>query len=256
MTCLALDHTARVLFGGSWDKTITAWDTETCKVLRTFNGHADFVKSLLYIPRSSGGGLLLSGSSDATIIVWNASTGERLHKLRGHTRGVGTLALDPVESTADTAVVYAGGSEREIRRWSIPLADPARGTEGADPIIEHDTSVFKVAFMGEDADLWTASADFTARRLEIRVEGKEGGATSDTVLKHPDYVNDVVVEPRGRWVCTACRDEEVRVWDISVSGIAMAICTYTNKRVMSVGSSVSHIRGSFRRGVGTDHRWR
>lgn len=59
--------------------------------------------------------------------------------------------------------------------------------------------------------MWTASADKTARRID-RHSGK-----SDMVLPHPDFVNDVLVDSSGRWVITACRDEEVRVWD-SASG--------------------------------------
>ncbi|KAL7269166.1 hypothetical protein RUND412_008187 [Rhizina undulata] len=213
ITCLALDSKAKVLFAGSWDKTITAWDTETKEVLRTFSGHADFVKSLLYIPISAGG-LLLSGSSDAAIIVWNAETGKKITTLKGHVRGVGALALDPVASTPEIAVVYSGGSEREIKRWRIPLSNPAKAEEDDEVILEHDTSVYAIRFEGEDADMWTASADNTARRIDIRSEEKMLGARSDTVLKHSDFVNDVILEPRGRWVITACRDEGIRVWDV------------------------------------------
>lgn len=216
MTSLALDSTAETLFAGSWDKTIISWNTETRKPLRTFTGHTDFVKSLLYLHNSTDG-LLLSGSSDASIIIWNAITGARLYALSGHKRGIGALALDPIASTPSQAVVYSGGSERDIKKWEIPVEDPRSTRETGEPILEHDTSVNMIRFEGEDADMWTASADTTARRIDVRDGVKKDGARSDTVLKHPDYVNDVVMEPRGRWVVTGCRDEEVRVWDISVS---------------------------------------
>jgi WD40 repeat protein len=190
-------------------------------VLATFTGHADFVKSLLYIPTSNGVGLLLSGSSDKNIIIWNPVTGTRICTLRGHTRAVGTLALDPVLSSEEEAVVFAGGSEREIRRWRIPLSNPAGAKEDEQTILEHDTSVHKIRFSGEDADCWSSSADGTARRMDVRapvkagMEDKEGWRT-EMILKHPDFVNDVVVAGRGKWVVTACRDEEVRVWEVSV----------------------------------------
>lgn len=219
MTSLALDSTAKTLFAGSWDKTIISWNTDTRRPLQTFAGHTDFVKSLLYLRTSDGSGLLLSGSSDASIIIWNATTGARIYALSGHNRGIGTLALDPVTSTPATAVVYSGGSEREIKRWEIPVEEPKRSREVGDPMLEHETSVNMIRFEGEDADMWTASADTTARRIDVRDEMKKEGGRSDTVLGHPDYVNDVVVEPRGRWAVTACRDEEVRVWDIGVSFI-------------------------------------
>ncbi|RPA99971.1 WD40 repeat-like protein [Choiromyces venosus 120613-1] len=217
VTSLALNAAQGVLFTGSWDKTINAYSTETRQKLRTFVGHSDFVKSLLFVPSPKHeGGLLISGSSDASIIIWGAGTGQRLNTLKGHNRAVGALAIDPVASDSETAIIYSGGSERDIKRWEIPYANVGAATESGETIMEHDTSVNMIRFQGEDADMWTASVDNTARRIDIRTEVKKNGTSrSDTVLKHPDYVNDVVVEPRGRWVITACRDEEVRVWDIS-----------------------------------------
>lgn len=208
----------KTLFGGSWDKTITSWDVETRVKKNVFKGHTDFVKSLLYIPCAPGSrytpGLLLSGSSDTDILIWNTLTGERLHVLKGHTRAVGTLAVDPIESTSETAIVYAAGSERDIRQWKISLTDVSTSSEADNPILEHDTSVYTIKFTGEDWDFWSASADFTARRIDVRSSSKKSGERSDMVLKHPDYVNDVLVA--GKWVITACRDEEVRVWDAGV----------------------------------------
>lgn len=191
-------------------------------MIRTFKGHTDFVKSLLYIPcpptSKYAPGLLLSGSSDTDILIWDPATGKKLHVLKGHARAVGTLALDPIESTADLAIVYAAGSERDIRKWSIPLDDVTKGAEADDPILEHDTSVYKVSFTGEDYDFWSASADFTARRIDVRSVDKKNSERTDMLLRHPDYVNDVLVA--GRWVITACRDEEVRLWDVGVSSVS------------------------------------
>jgi WD40 repeat protein len=189
----------------------------TRSIRATFRGHADFIKSLLYIPTPGGNGLLLSGSSDANIIIWDPVTGERLCTLKGHTRAVGTMAVDPFLSTETEAVVFAGGSERDIRRWKIPYANPERAEEAGDIIREFETSVHRLRFLGEDADCWGCSADGSARRLLVRDDGTKPASRTDTLLKHPDYVNDVVMAGDGRWVITACRDEEVRVWDVSVS---------------------------------------
>jgi len=213
-TCLALDSTGTVIFGGAWEKKIIAWDVRTRRVVATFTGHADFVKSVLYLPVA--GGLLLSGSSDANIIVWSATTGARLATLKGHTRAVGAMALDPVASSERELVVLAGGSERDIRRWRIPVDSPEAAGEDDVLIREFETSVHCIRFLGEDADCWAASADGSARRLDVRAEKKDGHRT-DTLLKHPDYVNDIAMAGNGRWVITACRDEEVRVWDVVVS---------------------------------------
>lgn len=76
-----------------------------------------------------------------------------------------------------------------------------------EPIIQHETSVYALRFDSDD-DLWTASADGTAKCLS-----RERGWMADTTLQHGDYVRAVAVDERGGWVVTAGRDEDVKVWD-------------------------------------------
>ncbi|KAI5841783.1 WD40-repeat-containing domain protein [Morchella snyderi] len=261
VTSLALTPTATTLFAGSWDKTIISWSTATRKPLTTFAGHTDFVKSLLYLPNRTNG-LLLSGSSDATIIIWDAVRGDRLATLAGlHTRGVAVLVADPLRSSPTAARVYSAGSERGVRCWEVPreAAEVRAGgacAVGAELLV-HETSVNAVRFEGEEAEMWTASADMTAKRVDVRGEGEGEGVevAVDTVLVHPDYVNDVVVDPRGRWAVTACRDEEVRVWDVATGELfhvydghsedVMALAIVGSRQDMVVSVSID----------GTVRRW-
>lgn len=196
------------MFAGCWDKTIWSWSISTRKLGRRFHGHSDFVKALLVFALQ-GKELLLSGSADTTIIVWDAATGEKLHTLKGHTRGILALALDPAEyaPTKDRVVVFSAGSDREIRRWSIGLSSATEIQDSHSPIIAHETNVDAIHFDSDD-DLWTASADRTAKCLSRARNWKE-----DSRFEHPDYVRDVVIDEEGGWVVTACRDEEVRVWE-------------------------------------------
>ncbi|PVI03938.1 WD40 repeat-like protein [Periconia macrospinosa] len=215
LTSLAISPTSDTLFAGCWDKTIWTWSISTGKPSRRLQGHSDFVKTLLLITLRDGKEMLVSGSADATIIVWDAASGAQLHKLKGHTRGVLTLALDDLSHdprTADTAVVFSAGSDREIRRWEIGLAHAAELTDddpssSSSPIIRHETNI-DALFFDSDGDLWTASADRTAKALSRARKWDE-----DSSFEHPDYVRDVVVDDEGGWVVTACRDEHVRVWD-------------------------------------------
>lgn len=156
--------------------------------------------------------ILVSGSQDASIMVWNTETGERLHTLKGHTRGILALAIDPVEYDAgkDRVVVLSAGSDREIRRWSIGVEAAEEIQETGDastPILAHETSIDSILF-DSDGDLWTASADKSVKCLSRARNWEE-----DTKLEHPDFVRDVVVDDEGGWVVTACRDEEIRLWE-------------------------------------------
>lgn len=172
--------------------------------------------------------MLVSGSADASIIVWDVSTGKKLHVLKGHARGILDLALDPVSvatgASVHEVVLFSADSTREIRQWHISLS--AASQVAVEPILAHETSVNRLRFEdatvtdGEvEADLWTASSDKTAMHLVRARDWK-----ADTVLVHPDFVRDVIVDVRGGWVVTACRDEEVRVWDAATGELA---CVYS-----------------------------
>lgn len=203
VTSLCLSPDGKLLFAGCWDKAIWSWDTATGQPRQKYEGHADFVRSVTSA-RLRGDDLLISGGADAQVLVFNITSGERLETFKGHSRGIQDLALDP-ESESTQPIVFSAGSDREIRQFSI-----FGGGSTTDPLLPHDTSVYKL-FFDNDGDLWTASADKTAKCLV-----REDGWKANLTLEHPDFVRDVVVYETGGWVVTACRDEEVRVWNRSV----------------------------------------
>jgi WD40 repeat protein len=150
--------------------------------------------------------LLISASADASIIVWDAASGEKLHTLKGHTRGILALAFDrESQDSTDSITLLSAGTDREIRRWTISLSS-ASETQPS-PIIAHETSIDAIHF-DSDGDLWTASADKTAKCLSRQREWEQ-----DSAFEHPDFVRDVAIDEEGGWALTACRDEEVRVWN-------------------------------------------
>jgi WD40 repeat protein len=133
-------------------------------------------------------------------------------------RAVQFLAIDPLESTADELVLVSSSSDPEIRRWRISLDsasqifDEKTGSKSsqADPpsraIREHETSVYKLFFDSDEGDLWTASADGTAKCLS-----RARNWAPEETIEHGDYVRAVVVTTD--WIVTAGRDEDVKVWD-------------------------------------------
>ncbi|KAI9795928.1 MAG: hypothetical protein M1833_006576 [Piccolia ochrophora] len=235
LTDLALSPTSTHLAASCWDKAIWIWDAASTKLHKKLrNGHTDFVKAVLWTqlapPEDTTNDsasrppidILISAGADARIVIWDVSAGTRLHTLTAPppTLSIHALALDPSASTPDALLLLSAGSDPHIRRWRISLsrAVEVEAHDGPAAIVEHDTGVYALAFAGDDDDeLWTASADKTARCL-----ARHAAWATDTRLEHPDYVRDVVVS--GQWVFTACRDEEVRVWD---RGTATLHTTFT-----------------------------
>ncbi|OAA46207.1 WD40 repeat-like-containing domain protein [Metarhizium rileyi] len=219
VTCLAIGGAdIKTIFAGSWDKDIWSWDVGSTQLGRKYNGHTDFVKAVL-CTKLGGKDILISGGADKKIIVWDIETGGRLHTIQDPTTtmlAIQHLALDPTLTTAEEAVLVSASSDPHIRRWKISLdryeqiresfhdrPDAERLT-----IEEHDTSIYKLVFDedGEDSDLWTASADGTAKCLS-----RSRNFVTEDCLHHGDYVR--AVQPTEQWVITAGRDESIKIWD-------------------------------------------
>ncbi|KAK2750347.1 hypothetical protein FQN57_003827 [Myotisia sp. PD_48] len=206
--CLSTNGTT--IFAGCWDKTIWSWNAQTRLPGLKFVGHTDFVKSVICL-RPNGQDLLVSGGADSIVIVWEANTGARLHTLKEHSHGIQDLQLDPFAGLdGKTLSIFCASSDHIIRSFTLPHTQET--PVFSDPINVHKTSVYKLYF-DEDGDLWTASADKTAVCL-----AREKNWKPEMTIEHPDYVKDIVVHEKYGWVITACRDEEVRIWNKAKTG--------------------------------------
>ena len=168
--------------------------------------------------------ILVSGSADSTIVIWNVSNGSKLHTLVGHNRGVLCLAIDLFsypdyrgehgDDGNGAITLFSGSSDLEIRRWTLSSdmnapSSGARSTLSSEepPILPHETSIYALQF-DADGDLWTASADGTAKCLS-----RANNWEIDTTIHHGDYVRAIAVDETAGFVITAGRDENVKVWD-------------------------------------------
>lgn len=229
VTCVAVGGpNNRTVFAGSWDKHIWSWDVETRQPGLKYAGHSDFVKTIA-CAQVAGKHVLISGGADKKILVWDVATGARLHTLQDSVTSMlalQALAVDPILSSDDEIVLVSAGSDPHLRRWKVrldsweQLVDAVPGTPNVERrmLSVHETGVYKVMFdrVGEETDLWTASADGTAKCLS---RGK--GFTAEESYEHGDHVRAVAVtEP---WVITAGRDEDLKIWDKTSGALAFTL---------------------------------
>lgn len=60
------------------DSTVSLWDAESGRLVRTFVGHADDIRS---VSASGDGSRIISAGDDKKIIIWDSATGRRLNTL-------------------------------------------------------------------------------------------------------------------------------------------------------------------------------
>ncbi len=108
---LAMSSDGKSLVTASGDSTIKLWDLETCREMRTFAGHEDWVRTCIFTKDGSG---LISGSYDETLKQWDIKTGEVISTFTGHQGGVYTCIL-----TQDGSGLISGSYDKTLKQWDI-----------------------------------------------------------------------------------------------------------------------------------------
>ena len=207
-TCL---RGKELLLSGGADAAVVVWDIESgdkVQVLRS--GHSRGILDMVVDPESPAFLLSTPVGDDEEISRSDKRDGEEGERRKQKQAG-------------PEIHIFTASSDRTIRRFALTFsastntANPSKNTlphltetHPEKPIIAHETSINALHFpsSSDESDLWTASADGTAKCLS-RSQSWE----PDTELPHGDYVRSVVVDDIGGWVITAGRSEEVKVWD-------------------------------------------
>ena len=120
-----------MLVTGSGDKTVRIWSLSDYSCLRTFEGHANSVLKVVWLPtpeqgeggRTKGGVQVASAAGDGLVKVWDAQGGECAATLDNHIDRVWALAVKPApilseeeqkkRQALDTEMAETDGEEKD-----------------------------------------------------------------------------------------------------------------------------------------------
>uniref|UniRef100_A0A7S0EU85 Guanine nucleotide-binding protein subunit beta-like protein n=1 Tax=Hanusia phi TaxID=3032 RepID=A0A7S0EU85_9CRYP len=128
ISCMAVDMASSVLYSGSLDKTVKAWDMYSGRCMHTYTGHTDWITSL-HIRLDT----LVSSSEDGSLRLWKIATflengedgegKEGKEDLKGCWRGDGDFAIKSMLSVSDDCF-FCADSDGCVSYWDL-----SRGAE-------------------------------------------------------------------------------------------------------------------------------
>jgi WD40 repeat protein len=176
-------------------------DAASGKVLRTFKGHTDHVRSVAF---TSDGKTLVTGSYDRTIKLWDVSSAAVKATLEGHTDVVFRVAVSP-----DDSLLVSGSRDNSARLWDLKTNQEKHvfAQEEQGFIVRH------VAFSPDGRWVITSRWDGIVRiwdvrsyQLLARIDSRGGG------------VECALLAPDNRILAVCSRTPFVELYDLNLRG--------------------------------------
>ena len=189
----------RILAVGGY-KEVRMIDASTGKLIRTLEGHADYVRSIVFSP--DGKQLLAGGGPPqqwGEIKIWDVPTGALLRTMRGHKDCIYSLAVSP-----DGKLVASGSYDKSIEIWDAQTGQELK------TFLDHIDAVFAVAFTPDGKLLASGSQDRTVKIWNV-ASGERLYTLSDAL----DGITSIAFSPSGEYLAGAGYDNSIHVWKIS-----------------------------------------
>jgi WD40 repeat protein len=169
---------------------------ESGRLIRTFDGHTDSVKSVCL---SVDGQYVLSGCSDNTLKLWDVATGRCLRTFEGHTDSVRSICLD-----ADGKYALSGSDDKTLKLWEVATGRCLRTFEG------HAFDNGPPAWLSADGRFALSVIISTLKLWEVAT-----GRCLRTFEGHADNVRSVCLSADGRYVLSGSCDMTLKLWEVT-----------------------------------------
>lgn len=191
---LSYNSSKKILASGGYEKWIMVWSVEDGKLLKSLEGHTDWIRALAFNPKNN---TLASGSDDQSIRLWDTELGECTKIMRGYTEPVYT-----VKFSNHSNIIGSAGDTIKVRLWDF---------EGKNINVLESTAnrLRSLIFSPDDNIVACASEDQTIRIWYL----KEKKCYS--LQGHTHQVFSVAFNSKGNKLVSGCSDLTLRVWDVN-----------------------------------------
>lgn len=200
VTAVAFTKDGSHLLSASADSTVKVWMANLGTQLENYPAPSgSYMASCAFHPRDSS--ILATGSSECTVITWDLSTFEPLETMYGHTRPITCLEYSP------NGEYIASASEDSFYVWEAHTGKEAFSfaKEG------NKINVNGLSWSPDGTRLATCSDDCMIRIWDMTSTKNVKAAL--TLKGHDSAVRSVQFDSQGVTLCSAGRDNTVRLWD-------------------------------------------
>lgn len=194
VTGVAMTPDGRTVAAATDDHRVLVWDAVTGELKTTFEGHADWVRSLAF---SHDGQILASGAADRCLCLWHVQDKRRLIELPACQGAIAAVSFHP--NNQQVAVV---GFSKGL--WIVNTSTAQVNQQLVCPC----SDVRTVAFSRDGARMAVAG-----RNGKIRVWNVNSGAQEYTVETDGRRIRGLAFSPDGRTLAAAGMGQDIHLFD-------------------------------------------
>jgi serine/threonine protein kinase len=184
-----------ILASSGADRRIRLWNTNTSKIITTFNEHQDAVMAMQFMPN---GKILVSAGADRSIRFWDLEHKQLLKTITTHEQAINALAI-----SRDGKLIISGSSDRTVQIREL-------GSSNLYPLIGHQDAVQAVAISPDGKIIASGSIDGI-----VNLWDTDSHQLINSFPAHQAAVKSIVFQINSRFLITASLDRTIKIWRAS-----------------------------------------
>ncbi len=198
---IAFSPDGKLLASGHLDSRLILWSVANGQIKRTFQEHAQSVRSLAFSP---DGEQIASGDQDGVIKIRNVSDGSHVQTIQERSQPVQKIAF-----SRDGRLLAATSYDQTIKLWRIAEQSQARILSGT--LLGPNGSI---AFSPDSQFIAASGRNDTINLWNVRDGQQLRSWNKGTAISiYDNYA--VAFSPDGKWLASGNEDKTITIWSVA-----------------------------------------